>query len=153
MTKFGGNSLHSSRSRIHVISFRLHKRSFYWWGNFGSETQSKLLKVTLLLDQKITRVQGSSSFPSLILPAEVRQGMAAKPYPGVCSLEHLRLPGTHFHRFLVVCLTAICNIKTTCASSERTFQTPDSATSPQTGCETSGDKNLFLFSGSHLPSF
>lgn len=37
------------------------------------------------------------------------------------------------------------NIKKTCASSERIFQTPDLATSHQTGCRTSGDKIYFYF--------
>lgn len=38
-----------------------------------------------------------------------------------------------------------CNIKATCASSQRIFLTLDSATSPQPGHETSGDKIYFYF--------
>ena len=75
-----------------------------------------------------------------VLPLQVHHGSAQNPVSGatVLSQQSLTQISDHLsHRSM--------QHKATCASLERLLQTLDSATSPQTGCETSGDKIYFYF--------
>lgn len=74
----------------------------------------------------------------------VPNGEAAEPHPVVPSLDHPCFPSTRRHRFLTVCLSH-GNIKTTCASSERTFRISDQPLPLKPAVKLQGIKSVFSF--------
>ena len=75
-----------------------------------------------------------------VLPLEVHHWPIRSPVSGASGLSRQSLSQISHHQSHLS-----MQHKATCASLERLLQTLDSATSPQTGCETSGDKIYFYF--------
>ena len=89
------------------------------------------------------RLSGSCSLGlshNQVLPLEDHHGPIWSPVSGASGLSRQSLSQISDHQSHLS-----MQHKATCASLERLLQTLDSATSPQTGCETSGDKIYFYF--------
>ena len=89
------------------------------------------------------RLSGSCSLGlshNQVLPLEDHHGPIWSPVSGASGLSRQSLSQISDHQSHLS-----MQHNATCASLERLLQTLDSATSPQTGCETSGDKIYFYF--------